>query len=178
MQRIVVASRNPVKVNAAHEAFTTMFPGRLYTVEGVSVPSGVSDQPMSDAETLEGASNRVSGAAALVPSADYWVGIEGGVEERDRQLAVFAWVIVRSPGGEGRGRSATFFLPDRMTQLIREGTEMGEANDIVFERSDVRSKNGAVGVLTGDVVTRTSFYVQTVVLALIPFRRPDLYPSA
>ncbi len=34
--------------------------------------------PMSDAETLMGATNRANNAKKEVPDADYWVGLEGG----------------------------------------------------------------------------------------------------
>jgi non-canonical (house-cleaning) NTP pyrophosphatase len=47
----------------------------------VSVPSGVSIQPMSSQETLRGAFNRAHGAFELIPTGDFWVGIEGGVED-------------------------------------------------------------------------------------------------
>ena len=63
----------------------------------VAVPSGVRPQPLSDAETLQGALNRVQHAAHLVPQADYWVGIEGGVEERQGSMEAFAWIVVSAP---------------------------------------------------------------------------------
>ena len=66
LRQCVVASRNPVKVEAAQRAIDRVFPTGLFAkAEGVAAPSGVSDQPFSDAETLAGARNRV---AALRPS--------------------------------------------------------------------------------------------------------------
>ena len=46
--KIVVASKNPVKINATDAGFSTYFEG--VEVLGVSVESGVSDQPKSDEE--------------------------------------------------------------------------------------------------------------------------------
>lgn len=37
--KIVVASKNPVKINAAREGFKKMFPEVDFEVEGISVPS-------------------------------------------------------------------------------------------------------------------------------------------
>jgi len=51
-KQIVVASTNPVKLLAVLNGFQRMFPGDEFEIQGVSVPSGVSDQPLSDAETL------------------------------------------------------------------------------------------------------------------------------
>ena len=57
-QTLVVASQNPVKVEAARRGFASMFPGRAFDLHSVAVPSGVRPQPLSDAETLQGALNR------------------------------------------------------------------------------------------------------------------------
>jgi non-canonical (house-cleaning) NTP pyrophosphatase len=62
-----------------------------------------------------------------------------------------------------------------VVELIDQGMELGEADDVVFGRNNSKQKNGAVGILTGDVVTRTSYYVEAVCLALIPFRNWKLY---
>jgi len=45
----------------------------------------------------------------------------------------------------------------------------------VFGKENSKQTYGAVGLLTGDVIDRTRFYEDAVVLALIPFRNPDLY---
>ncbi len=58
MKKIIVASKNPVKINATKVAFEKVFPQETFEVIGMQVPSFVSDQPMSDEETLEGAINR------------------------------------------------------------------------------------------------------------------------
>ena len=90
--RIVIASGNPVKIQATEAAFRKMFPGEELELAWVSVASGVSDQPMSDEETYRGAGNRAKNARILMPEAEYWVGIEGGLEERNGSLWAFAWI--------------------------------------------------------------------------------------
>jgi inosine/xanthosine triphosphatase len=140
----------------------------------------VSDQPGSDGETLRGALNRAANAAAAAPEADYWAGIEGGIEERDGEMAGYAWIVVRGQGlagssRTGKGRTGTFFLPRRVAELVRQGLELGDADDAVFGRSNSKQENGAVGILTGNVVDRAELYEQAVVLALIPFKNPELY---
>ncbi len=172
---IIVASTNPVKLQATLNAFERLFAGEDFVVEGVSVPSGVSDQPMTNNETLLGASNRAQYVAQQAKNSDtYAVGIEGGVEDSSQGLAAFAWVVVQRGDTLGKGRTGTFFLPDEVAELVRGGLELGDADDIAFGQSNSKQKNGAVGLLTGNVITRTTFYEQAVIMALVPFKNPQL----
>ncbi len=170
---LVVASTNPVKIQAALDGFGSMFPADEFSARGIAVASGVSDQPMSDAETLRGALNRVARAQSEAPDADYWVGMEGGVEDRG-ELEAFAWIVVADRQRVGKSRTATFYLPEETARLVRQGIELGHADDQVFGRSNSKQQNGSVGLLTGDALDRTAFYTQAVILALIPFKNPSL----
>lgn len=75
----------------------------------------------------------------------------------------------------GKGKSGTFFLPQKVTALIQQGKELGDADDIVFNQSNSKQKSGSVGILTHDVITRRTFYIDAVIFALIPFKNPNLY---
>ena len=177
MKKVVVASGNPVKIQATLNAFSRMFaPGR-FEVDGAEVASGVGAQPMSDVETMKGAEQRALAAEEGVPEADFWVGIEGGVEENDGELLAFAWVVVRSAGFSSRGRSGAFVLPAPVSELVRAGRELGEANDIVFGRHNSKQEEGALGLLTGKVIDRRELYEHAILLALVPFKSSELYSS-
>jgi inosine/xanthosine triphosphatase len=176
MKRIAVASRNPVKLNAALGGFRRTFPDEEFEAEPVEAPSGVREQPRSSAEALEGARHRARAAARAVPDADFHVGIEGGIEETEGEMAAFAWIVVRAGDGtEGKGRSGTFFLPDAVAELVREGRELGEADDLVFGRENSKQRDGAIGILTGNVLDRTRLYEHAVILALARFKSPEAY---
>ncbi len=176
MKSIVIASKNPIKVSATLKGFQKMFPEEEFQIESVSVPSGVMDQPKNDRETYQGAWNRADNASELNKGADFWVGIEGGICERNRDMEAFAWAVVKSAKGRlGRGKTGTFFLPPKIAVLIRQGKELGEADDIVFKRNGSKRENGAVGILTGDVIDRTMLYTEAEILALIPFKNKKLY---
>lgn len=172
---VVIASANPVKVNAALGGLQRMFPDTQFKAEPVSVPSDVADQPMTDAETLQGATNRVQNAFDSFPQADFWIGIEGGVASIGNELAAFAWVVVKSKDLQGKARSGTFFLPRAVTELVEQGIELGTADDMVFNHSNSKQKGGAIGILTNNVLDRKELYEQAVVLALVPFRNEKLY---
>jgi inosine/xanthosine triphosphatase len=170
----MVASTNPVKIQSALGGFQRMFPDQTFEAEGMSAPSGVRDQPMGDAETLQGALNRARYVRDHVPDADYWVGIEGGAAEDEGGMIVFAWVVVLSRDKIGKSRTGAFYLPEEVARLVREGMELGHADDAVFGRSNSKQEDGSVGLLTGGVIDRTLYYEHAVILALIPFLNPQL----
>ena len=132
MKCVVVASGNPVKARAVELAFSKIFPDQTFDLDCVEVESEVSDQPMSSSEAQQGATNRAMAARAANPAAEYWVGIEGGIEDSAIGMSAFAWIVVMSPDGLGQGRTATFILPQRVAELVREGMELGDADDIYF----------------------------------------------
>jgi inosine/xanthosine triphosphatase len=176
MKIIIVASNNPVKIEAALNGFRRMFPEEIFSTQTVSVASGVKDQPSSSAEALCGATNRAQNAREQSPQGDYWIGIEGGIEELDDEMAGFAWIVVYSSSRCGKARTGTFFLPERVSELVRQGIELGDADDLVFNRTNSKQENGAIGILTGNVLDRTQLYEHAVILALVPFKNPELYP--
>ena len=175
MKNVIIASKNPVKINSVKIAFDQMFPSDVFEFNEIEVSSDVSDQPLSDSETLQGAINRSNNAKSKHADADYWVGIEGGVDKKDNQMEVFAWIFIQSNDLEGKARTATFNLPKKIIELIDSGMELGDANDIVFNRKNSKQKNGAVGILTGDLIDRERYYTHAITMALIPFKNIDLY---
>ena len=175
MKKVLVASQNPVKLEAVKEGLSAFLKDDLELL-GVSVESGVGDQPMSDEETLLGASNRVMRILNQFPGHDYYVGLEGGVEQHASGLMAFAWMVISNGERIGKARTASFFLPPEVAKLVRDGMELGHADDVVFSKSNSKQQNGAVGLLTSDVITRKSLYRPAVQMAFIPFLNPELYP--
>lgn len=175
INKVVIASGNPVKINAVKIGFNQMFSEEQFEFEGIAVPSEVQDQPMDNSTTLSGALNRAKNAEAARQQAQYWIGIEGGIEKTDQEMEAFAWVVIRTKRGTGRAKTGTFPLPPEIVRLIEKGKELGEADDIVFGHTNSKQKNGAVGILTDNAVDRTTLYAQAVALALIPFRNPQHY---
>ena len=173
---VVVASINPVKLAAVKKGFSQMFPGKAFHVEGITVSSRVSHQPMTNKETEIGALSRVENAKKVRPDAGFWIGIEGGVEESNKNMEAFAWVVIESKEGMvGKGKTGTFVLPPRVAGLIKQGKELGEADDIVFGQTDSKKKMGAVGLLTGNVINRATYYTHAVILALIRFKHAKYF---
>ena len=90
-------------------------------------------------------------------------------------MAASAWIVILHINTITKARTGAFFLPPKVTELINQGMELGEADDIVFGDSNSKQKGGAVGLLTNNVIDRTSFYVEAVILAAIPIKNKTLY---
>ena len=180
MKTIIVASSNPVKIAAVQAGFDRVFEPGTHHAEGRKTASGVPVQPATDEQTLAGARNRAASARTTQPDADFWAGVEGGVEDGPDGMLVFAWIVVlgRDPAGgarRGEARTGAFLLPPEVARLVRGGMELGPADDLVFGRENSKQQDGAVGILTGGLIDRAGYYEQAVVLALIPFINPTLY---
>ncbi|MEN8249022.1 MAG: inosine/xanthosine triphosphatase [Bacteroidota bacterium] len=173
--KVIVGSTNPVKINSTKAAFEAAFPDEEFEVEGVSVVSDVRDQPLSNDETLLGAKNRAFNAQAGY-QADFWVGIEGGIEDHEDELEAFAWMVVLGANGtKGKARTSSFVLPHEVSILVRAGLELGQADDQVFNQTHSKQKTGAVGLLTNNIIVRSEYYKQAIILALVPFLKPEFY---
>lgn len=175
MKKVIVASRNPVKINATRKAFERAFPLEEFEIEGLQVPSFVPAQPMSDEQTLEGAINRAENAKLARKKADFWVGIEGGIETDGEFMDAFGWIVVLSEEAMGQTRSCTFPLPPYVVKKVIEGQELGHVNDEFFKMHNSKQGGGAVGSLTDNLVTRFDLYLQPLLLALIPFMQAELF---
>jgi len=68
-------------------------------------------------------------------------------------------------------------LPSPMSKLIREGMELGDADDQISGRSKSKHGAGTVGYLTEGMIDRATYYEHALILALVPWIRPDMYDS-
>lgn len=175
MKKVIIASHNPVKISAAEIAFSKAFPDEVFEFVGVDVDSGVPDQPVND-ETKKGAHNRIKHAQELEEDADFWVAMEGGIQEVGKDYYACAHLVIRGKQGiEGESSAALFRLPPKVSELIRDGMELGSASDKVFNESNLKQKAGTVGILTNNIITRTDYYVHPMLMALIPFMNKEIY---
>lgn len=198
---VVVASKNPTKLAGVTDAFQRVFFNasidEALTVTGVRVDSGVGEQPVGDEQTMQGALQRAEAARVAQPEADYWVGVEGGVVwhpapvtgaglspesgtgTEQAELECMAWVAVLGADGRvGKARSNGFLLPPAMAALIASGVKQDLADNQVLGRADSGTTNGTVGYLSHNLITRTHYTADTVILALAPFVHPEHYPVA
>ena len=174
---VIVGSMNRVKTGAVAAVLERA--GSRAEVRGVSVPSGVADQPFGDEETIRGARSRARAALEASPEASLAIGLEGGcVTLPDGGMRTCAWaVVVDRDGHEGVGGSLAMPLPPSVARLVRSGMELGHAMDAVSGGTDTKSNAGAVGLLTAGLVDRQRAYEMLVTYALAPWLAPSYWPE-
>ena len=177
LMNVLVGSTNPTKIDAVRLGFAYYFPE--VAVQGYDVSSDVAAQPVGE-QTFEGARNRVLRLREMSPEqhskGDYFVGIEGGIEQLCAKWFSFGVICIMDREGRiGWGTSSYFQLPKGIVEELRRGKELGDIIDAYTGVEHTKLKNGAIGFLTRDVITRTSLYVPGVVTALIPFVNKELY---
>ena len=150
--KIAVGSTNPAKVQAVMEIYNEA------EVISVQVESGVSDQPFSDEETLNGAVNRAKNCL-LEKGTDIGIGLEGGVVKMERGVFVCNWgAMVTKEGDIFIAGGAKIPLPKRIAERLENGEELGPVMDDFTKRANIRKKEGAIGVLTNERITRASMF--------------------
>ena len=151
---VVVGSTNRVKIDAGIAGLQkTSLGAKVINAVGLNVPSGVSDQPMNDAETKTGSINRAHAAYIEYERVnqckpDYSIGMEGGISISDGNMECFAWITIFNGVKLGSSRTATFSLPKKIMELVEQGYELGDADDIVFNTKNSKQNSGAVGHLS------------------------------
>jgi inosine/xanthosine triphosphatase len=172
--RIIVASKNPVKVEAARKSFIKAFVDENIEIIAISAPSMVSEQPMSSEETKTGAINRVK-FCQQHEQADYYISYEGGVDVLDGVPSTYAVVCIANNSKYQTGRTASLPLPKQIYQKLQQGEELGPAMDAMFNTVNIKQKGGAIGQLSNGLETRESIYVSASLLTLSVFFYPELF---
>ncbi len=168
---VVITSANPVKRKSVQRAFGRVFPSQVMEFIAYPTSSGVSAQPLTEEETLQGAINRAKAAVEVYGPTAYCVGIEGGVAPIGTDMLAFAWVAICYQHRWGKARTASFILPKPIQRMIQSGMELGEADDRYFGTHNSKQNQGAIGLLTRGLIDRTSLYTPAVIMALIPFMK-------
>jgi inosine/xanthosine triphosphatase len=177
MKTVIIASLNPVKINATRGAFAAMFPDEDFTFTGCDVPSEVPEQPMGTEESLRGVHTRLDNAQKACPAAHFFVAFEGGLIDDGQDLLNLFYVgICDRNGRRSIIEGVKHPLPARIAELVRGGMSLGDADDLVFQQKNSKQAGGITGLLTDGALTRIDTHTQLALYALIRFKNPDLYP--
>ncbi len=160
---IAVGSTNHVKVEAVRSVMERIFGDVRITA--VSADSGVPSQPF-EMETRQGAINRANDALG---SHDMSVGIEAGVFEMPDGLYDFQYcAILDRKGRLTIGTGMGFRYPNKIADLVRKGSTVGEAVRAIYGNDDIGTKQGAIGLLSKGLIDRKTLTEQSVTAAMIP----------
>ncbi len=170
--RVLVGTRNRVKVEAVRRVFGTVF--REVRVRGVPVEARVPDQPFGP-ETIDGSILR---ARAALGAAHFGVGVEAGLvwnEPIREYLDVQYCAIVDRGGRLTVGHGPGFAYPPKVMRRVKAGQTVEEAMESLTGIRGIGSKQGAIGYLSGRRMDRTKLTEAAVLMALVPRIRSELY---
>ncbi|WP_252314567.1 DUF84 family protein [Sinobaca sp. H24] len=153
---ITVGSLNETKIQAVRSVYPDSF-----NVIGRDVEVTISEQPMSDQETRQGAIER---AEACSGKDSIGIGLEGGIMVIEGTLYLCSWGALAEGSRIVTASGARLALPDSFYASLLEGRELKDVMDSYTERSGVSHKEGAVGVFTNGLISRTSMFSHIVQL--------------
>lgn len=168
--KLNVGSKNPVKVQALEEIildYPYLKDAELTSIETVS---GVSDQPKSLEETVQGAMNR---AKSSFSDCQYSFGIESGLMAVPNTKSGYMDVCVCAifDGSEYHlGLSSAWEAPKEVTKLmINDGLDMNDAahRSGFTNNPKVGAAEGLVGIMTKGRLTRKEYTKEAIRTALI-----------
>src|SRR5438094_4777348 len=143
--------------------------------------------PLTDWELMGGARQRALAVREILIGqkldADLYVGLEGGFHSIsvDGEWHTFlrGWAFVTDGERGSFGMSPSITVPEAIVKSVIAGKrELGIVIDEVAGARDVRSKQGAWGVLSRDLLTRSISFAAALIAAVAPFYNPELYSNS
>jgi inosine/xanthosine triphosphatase len=176
--RVAIGSTNPAKMKGTRLAFSRKF--GTVALKAVDTTSLVRSQPLTLAETVEGAQERAMFALEF-SRPDFAVGVEAGLMELGKawpghHLNLQVAAVVDSAGRLSFGCSSGFPIPGRFVEkLRRDGGELDAYTHELAGAGKVREEEGIVYRLSGRRLSRLEMTEQCVSMALIPWLNAELY---
>ncbi|HKS30701.1 MAG TPA: inosine/xanthosine triphosphatase [Pyrinomonadaceae bacterium] len=149
-----------------------------------AVETGVAAMPLSDSELARGARQRARAVREALlgegVDAQLFVGLEGGFHSFELEgrwhTHLRGWACVTDGLREGLGVSPSISVPASIARRVTEsGVELSQVIDEVAGERDVRSRQGAWGVLSRDLLTRAESFEAALIAAFAPFYNEKLY---
>ncbi|HYN26339.1 MAG TPA: inosine/xanthosine triphosphatase [Pyrinomonadaceae bacterium] len=149
-----------------------------------AVSTNAPAMPLTDWELMQGARERALAVRDLLRGqrleAEIYVGLEGGFHsisiEGEWHTFLRGWAYATDGKRGWFGSSPSISVPAKIVKSVIEGRqELGWVIDEVAGKRDVRSRQGAWGVLTRDLVTRSMSFELALIAAFAPFYNAELY---
>lgn len=140
--------------------------------------------PLTDWQLMEGARERALAVRDSLHSrrleADIYVGLEGGFHSisisGEWHTFLRGWAYATDGEKSAFGAAPSISVPPELVKSVVQGRrELGVVIDEVAGGRDIRSKQGAWGVLSRDLVTRSLSFELALIAAFAPFYNPKFY---
>lgn len=149
-----------------------------------AVETNIPAMPLTDWQLMQGARERALAVRDLLRSrrleAELYVGLEGGFHsisiEGEWHTFLRGWAYAFDGRKGYFGSSPSITVPELLVKKVIEGrSELGLVIDEVSGKRDVRSREGAWGVLSKDLVTRSLSFELALIAAFAPFYNSEMY---
>ena len=190
IERIALGSDRAAKIMAVRASIARIAEidaaWREANVVARSVTTDAPAMPLTDWELMSGARQRALAVRKILIeqnlSADLYVGLEGGFHsisvDGDWHTFLRGWAFVTDGERGSFGMSPSISVPPAIVKNVIEGKrELGLVIDEVAGARDVRSRQGAWGVLSRDLLTRSMSFEAALIAAFAPFYNPELYST-
>ena len=191
IERIALGSDRAPKIMAVRASIARIaevdMRWRDASVVARPVKTSAPAMPLTDWELMSGAQQRALAVRDLLVQqqleADLYVGLEGGFHSisLDGEWHTFlrGWAYATDGERGCFGMSPSIEVPAAIVKSVTEGkNELGLVIDEVAGARDVRSRQGAWGVLSRDLLTRSMSFEASLIAAFAPFYNPQLYEKA
>jgi non-canonical (house-cleaning) NTP pyrophosphatase len=149
-----------------------------------AVETNVPTMPLNDWELMQGARERALAIRDQLWSqrieAYIYVGLEGGFHsisiEGEWHTFLRGWAYATDGKSGTFGSSPSISVPASLAKKVIEGRrELGLVIDEVAGTLDARSRQGAWGILSRDLVSRSMSFELALIAAFAPFYNAELY---
>ena len=140
--------------------------------------------PLTDWQSMKGAQQRAEAVRERLQQekqeAHFYVGLEGGFHsvsiEGEWHTFLRGWAYATDGARGYFGAAPSISVPDAIVRRVVESRrELGAVIDEIAGEQDVRSRQGAWGVLSRDLLTRAMSFEAALIAAFAPFYNQKFY---
>ncbi|MDQ3650479.1 MAG: inosine/xanthosine triphosphatase [Acidobacteriota bacterium] len=186
--KIALGSSRAAKIMALHASLA-----RIATIDATwakaelitrTVNTRAPAMPLTDSQLMRGAFERAHAVRELLSCeqqrADFYVGLEGGFHsitiEGERHTFLRGWAYATNGARGSFGAAPSVSVPEAIVRRVfQTRRELGGIIDEFTNSTDVRSRQGAWGVFSRDLLTRAESFETALVAAFAPFYNARLY---
>ena len=180
---IALGTKNNVKIQALEEVIKDYPQLASATMHTLSVPSEISEQPLSLEEIIQGAKNRAKNAFGACQDCNYGIGIESGLFKASGTQTGFLEACIcciYDGASDYIGMSCGFEIPQFILDLvIDKNRDLSQAchEAGITTNPKLGAAEGLIGILTKGRVNRKDYTKQCITTALIQLENGQWYQN-
>jgi non-canonical (house-cleaning) NTP pyrophosphatase len=166
MKKIVLTSKNPVKISAVKNIVEQLFLDTYFEYIPLDLDAKNAEL-FGKQQILAFMKNSLSSAREAISDAEYYVCMQGGMEDSGDEMHETAYVMVSDSSGRSEvSGCSTFRVPTQVANEVRNGKDFAKSVDEFFKVQNTKTTGGFVSILTNGIVNKESHYSQPFAIAI------------